>query len=64
MLAEQIKNVLSAVAIDFLEGEYIERNIYLYPEDVVADGVEPLPKGKAIRFTLTYVDVPPPVYHV
>jgi cold shock CspA family protein len=57
MRSEQIKNVLSATAIDFIEGEAKKRQVFLYKEDVEADGVEPLKDGMAIRVTFDYVNL-------
>ena len=58
MRAEQIKNVLSAVAIDFIEGAARQREIYLYPEDVVADDIATLNPELVIKVTFTY-DIKP-----
>jgi len=57
MRAEEIKNVLAACAIDFIEGGARKRQVFLYKEDVVADDVEPLKDGVAIRVTFDYVNV-------
>jgi hypothetical protein len=55
MLAEQEKNILAAVAIDFLDGGAKQREVYLYPEDVVADSIKPLKYDRVIRVTFDYL---------
>ncbi len=56
MLAEQIKHILVALAIDFILGGNKQRTVYLYQNDLVGDGVPTLPKGKIVGVTFKYED--------
>ena len=59
MLAESIKNILSGLAIDFIDGEARERTVYLYDKDVQADGLPyALPVNRVIKVTFEYADAP------
>lgn len=58
MLAEELKNLLAAAGIDFIVGGSRKREIYLYPEDVLADDVTPLSVGQVIKVTFEYADAP------
>lgn len=58
MLAEEVKSILSGVAMDFIEGQAVKREIYLYDKDVFADGIYALPVNRAIKVTFEYTDAP------
>jgi len=58
MRAEEIVKVLSAVGIDFIEDGAKSRVIYLYADDLLADGITPLSAYRAIKVTFEYTDTP------
>ena len=58
MLKEQIKNILAAVANDFILRASTKWEIYLYGEDVLADNLAPLSADRAIKVTFEYCDAP------
>lgn len=58
MRAEETKLILSAAAIDFLAGDSNKRQVYLYPDELLADGVCPLAYGRCVEVTFKITDYP------